>query len=137
MKRERPTVLYFSSVLITRIFLDVSLFLQLAHGGMQDALECIFVVWVYMCICQLGGYLKGKCHSVSDLMYSVTFQWSEKSAVSAKTSTRLKHLMHRRLSCYHVFLCPNQTRPFMTQCNKGNPVFYHLCLFTVSFLQTS
>lgn len=42
-------MLYFSSVLITRIFLDVSLFFcSWLMMGMQDALECIFVAWVYV-----------------------------------------------------------------------------------------
>lgn len=44
---------------------------------MQDALECIFVecVYVYMLVWRL---LKGKCHSVSDFLYSTLFLWSRK-----------------------------------------------------------
>lgn len=53
-------MLYFSSVLITRIFLDVSLFFcSWLMMGMQDALECIFVAWVYMCMLA-WRLLKGK-----------------------------------------------------------------------------
>lgn len=45
------------------------------YDGMQDTLECIFVAYVYMLVWRL---LKGKCHSVSDFMYSVMFLWSRK-----------------------------------------------------------
>lgn len=131
-------MLYFSRVSISRIFLDFFFpfpFLQLDYDRMQDALECIFVAWVYVYMLA-RRLLKGKCHSVFDVMYSIMFLWSEKSAVRAKTSTCLRHLMHRRLLCNHAFLFHNQMRPFVTV-KQGKPSLYHQCLVTVSFLQTS
>lgn len=126
------------------------------YDGMQDTLECIFVAYVYMLVWRL---LKGKCHSVSDFMYSVMFLWSRKvqsvvietyvalsQSWNANTYTCLSTYLafdsaqeafcvsmssYKRFYNHHAVVTPENSTGFVFT----ESLCYHQ-LFCVSFLQT-